>query len=664
MRISEYDTLVAPSNSDFLPIVHDGVTKKIPLGTVRTGTAPGVAAAFGAINAADYGSDGTAIANALQAAGATGARRLYIPSGTWQFSQSQINAAGKLLDLTNFDYLEVFGDGIGKTILTLPDPFTVNSAGTSFFFLPGYHQRIHDLSFRGANSVIGSTSNLTGIAVWGRHCRVHDCEFYRFNSNTQAGAACVSTYGNYAPATVNTTLGTTIAAGSQTVTPASMIGIYKGLVLSIGGTSENVTVTAVTATTFTATFANAHSASDSVTAQSHWFNYGTFERLYVHDCFTCTAFVNNGLGNTWRNSRVLRCGNTAGYQHGIYNQGGHSLFHDIYFEGIGGYSIHQYPNFGGVEDSSGNVYDRIVSINPGTMHAIITQEGRQDIDGDVSNGSDSILPAGLGLSRYTRITNCLFKNTFNEPYWSSLDLPGPVYFDGNVLEDVARIDSRSAYSQFTPNNISRRIFATGPIAVIPVTTANGAKMCNAPADKTFFTGQDAFAEAPSGANSVGGDLELAPGWGVKKFTVLSNTAGAVTLTVDVVPTNFSFPAVMVSGTDFNLGTDNTAGQLHQTALNIAQALYNKNVYQYAMITVNGPNVFLRRNPQGFVADLTIVSNQPTRISTTSDANGKLYVRADLESPRAGYGIILKSPDGTKRARLTIDNTGALITTII
>lgn len=68
---------------------------------------------------------------------------------------------------------------------------------------------------------------------------------------------------------VNTTLGTAVAAGSQTVTPGSMAGIYVGAFLVIDyeqAGAEQVTVTAVTATTFTAVFANAHGATASVQA--------------------------------------------------------------------------------------------------------------------------------------------------------------------------------------------------------------------------------------------------------------------------------------------------------------------------------------------------------------------------------------------------------------
>lgn len=63
-----------------------------------------------------------------------------------------------------------------------------------------------------------------------------------------------------------TSVAAAISAGAQTVTPASMAAIAVGSVLGIdtGATAEQVVVTAVAATTFTATFAQAHAAGSLV----------------------------------------------------------------------------------------------------------------------------------------------------------------------------------------------------------------------------------------------------------------------------------------------------------------------------------------------------------------------------------------------------------------
>ena len=69
-----------------------------------------------------------------------------------------------------------------------------------------------------------------------------------------------SLYRNQAAATLNAA----ILAGTRTITPSSMTGIKKGTELAIsGGDPEDVEVTAVTATTFTATFKYDHAAADT-----------------------------------------------------------------------------------------------------------------------------------------------------------------------------------------------------------------------------------------------------------------------------------------------------------------------------------------------------------------------------------------------------------------
>lgn len=65
-----------------------------------------------------------------------------------------------------------------------------------------------------------------------------------------------------------TTIAAATASGAQTVTPGSMAGILANGVLKIGVgvEQEQITVTSVTSTTFTATFARAHIAACKVSA--------------------------------------------------------------------------------------------------------------------------------------------------------------------------------------------------------------------------------------------------------------------------------------------------------------------------------------------------------------------------------------------------------------
>lgn len=90
---------------------------------------------------------------------------------------------------------------------------------------------------------------------------------------------------------VNTTTATTISAGSQVVTPADMSRIYVGQRLFVDAglaTSESVTITAVSATTFTATFANSYSGTTTIQA------HVVYADEIVTDLVGHTSGINSG----------------------------------------------------------------------------------------------------------------------------------------------------------------------------------------------------------------------------------------------------------------------------------------------------------------------------------------------------------------------------------
>jgi len=125
-------------------------------------------------------------------------------------------------------------------IAMVPDLTVGAPAGTSFMGTSNNTMYIRNVSITwGANLTGAATNNFT------------------LNINQyRAGAAVVST-----------SSATTITAGTRTVTPASMAYIFVGtqLVFSAGtGATETVTVLAVTATTFDATFANGHSGAYTI----------------------------------------------------------------------------------------------------------------------------------------------------------------------------------------------------------------------------------------------------------------------------------------------------------------------------------------------------------------------------------------------------------------
>lgn len=94
-------------------------------------------------------------------------------------------------------------------------------------------------------------------------------ELYLTFEATLTGAAASVAYAlkvrRAGSAPINTTATTAVAApGAVAITPASMVGISLGSSIDVSGgvgTAETVIVDAVTATTFTATFANTHSGT-------------------------------------------------------------------------------------------------------------------------------------------------------------------------------------------------------------------------------------------------------------------------------------------------------------------------------------------------------------------------------------------------------------------
>ncbi len=95
----------------------------------------------------------------------------------------------------------------------------------------------------------------------------------------------------------NTTSSTAVSvAGSTVITPASIYGIHVGDTLSITGgtgTAEDVVVTAVTAKTFTATFANTHSGTYTIQTVAATSNPFT---IIGGDVLTWNRISNNTTG--------------------------------------------------------------------------------------------------------------------------------------------------------------------------------------------------------------------------------------------------------------------------------------------------------------------------------------------------------------------------------
>lgn len=112
-------------------------------------------------------------------------------------------------------------------------------------------------------NLIGTSNNTMYVRnislTWGANVTGAATNNFTLNINQYRGGALL----------VNTTSSTTVVASTMAVTPASMANIFVGtqLIFSGGtGATETVTVLSVTATTFTATFANGHSGAYAITS--------------------------------------------------------------------------------------------------------------------------------------------------------------------------------------------------------------------------------------------------------------------------------------------------------------------------------------------------------------------------------------------------------------
>lgn len=572
------------------------------------------------VTSAPYNADNTGATTpyaGIAAAIASGAKRIYLPAGTYKFTQASVTAHAHLIDfsLGNAN-LEVFGDGQGKTIITVEAGVTWNASDTTIVNVQeGSAQSFHDITLQGPSSYVsGNVNVLTGGSTADKP-NFFNFEITGWSGDGAAGANCVALAESYNTPDVSTTLGTAIVAGTRTVTPASMNSIYKGRRLIIGGTTETIIVTNVTTATFTAVFANNHGSSDSVTGYVNSFQGAIIEKFNIHDNPKATALVVNSAGNKIRAGNIKRIG-TATTQHGLYVQAGRNRFEDIWIEGIYGYSIHQFPTGGGVTDSSGNVYDTVRSTDPGTSHILIDYEYYDD----TSSGSNPYYPTGTGLSRYTNVVNCLFKNT-QTTFDPTFSLLGPVFMDNCVLEDInATIDIRNPASIVTESNVSRPVFRTS-VSRLPVMSGGGIEFADINPSGRMIAGRNAYPGAS--VNTTGGNLEIVPGVGRRKFTAVSNTAGAVAVTLT---NNDGLSFTLTSGVDFTLGSDNSGTQLNVTARNLADAInVGTNANRVGQAVAVNADIYVFKLGVAKLGDvvpsLTLSTNQSGRISATNGEDG-------------------------------------------
>ena len=185
------------------------------------------------------------------------------------------------------------------------------------------------------------------------------------------------------------------------------------------------------------------------------------------------------------------------------------------------------------------------------------------------------------MDRYTIVSRNIFRSTGGR-VGSIQARYETIEFQENVLEDTLYFFTRCSPNSRIGQNIVRRLSApddaSGAISQVGDFYGGGEAWGDVVPEWKSLMGQSAYPRATT--NITGGNLELAGGIGRRLFTAISNTAGAVAVTVATKGLGFYLQGIPVvdgsqtftSGTDFTLGSDNTAPQLAITATNLAAAI--------------------------------------------------------------------------------------------
>lgn len=421
------------------------------------------------ITEAPYNADNTGITDAsspIQDALNAGVKNICLPAqaqgteGVYLFDPAARGHGGA------FDMTTAQGDGVnifaaGPVRLKLPASVTLADNISFIALTNGKNQSVHGFDFDGNTTVSGSFS-VSGVSIGAKsyNSRVYDNRFFHFIGLSTAGSGLVTTYNGGDSATnISTTLGTSIGAGAQTVTPGSMDGIYVNRQLLVdGGTgsSELIFVTNITRTTLTATFANAHANTATVTGRAGYWQEAVVENNYFYDNYGATAIIVNSRGNRILNNTVVKVGLSAN-QHGIYIQAGDNLIQGNWIEGVYGYSFHQFSTGDGATDMSGNKYIGNWSIDPRTQHMIVEEAG--------VNVTNPLFPVGSSLDRYVTLEGNHFikrSGNFSTSTTAGVELRVPATVTGNIFFDTTSSNSvviAAAYlTVFSQSTVTGNIF--------------------------------------------------------------------------------------------------------------------------------------------------------------------------------------------------------------
>lgn len=430
----------------------------------------------GIINARWFGARGDGITDdaealqiALEAAKESDSRKLYIPAGTYRWENYQTQKYdGYWNGLTlegQYPYLEVFGDGMGKTVLYIHD-FDLTATYQVVIRVYGKHQVVRDLTIRfGTISYPSGDRSIDGIGIgaWGDnagfHSKIIRCEIDNLigwgvpgpGSGSCAGIAATCFWSTKS---VNTVLSSAITGtGAQTFYVDDKDGFNRGMRITVGtgASEEEVIITSLIPDSLIATFANTHAEGEPVWAYSQGFLHALIEDCYVHDSL-CNAYGCNSNGNIFRGCKAKNAISDDAKRHGIYLQGGWNDIINCWFEGWSGYHIHGHKQVPRI-DGSGDRFIGCVSINPQFQHLMINT-----LYNDTAPYNPEV-PVDGPCTRHYLIEGCVFRNE-NGYLCGGVGLNGVrAIVNGNIFEDVYQsgggglVDANNCNGSIITNNM-------------------------------------------------------------------------------------------------------------------------------------------------------------------------------------------------------------------
>jgi hypothetical protein len=293
----------------------------------------------------------------------------------------------------------------------------------------------------------------------------------------------------------------------------------------------------------------------------------------------------------------------------------------------------QTTNLSGLDVGIGRASAGIIKITNGSTGAGSIQFGSLAIISSPSDGVLNVLNAAgttAGTVQATYIKVCNTANTPSARYWSTSWgyhlFTGPDGGEGMLLKagvvtgvfDISRTANQNATVRC--NQFVSGLDINGGTTNYTIIDSYGVSGFNPTTDAlpNPMTVKAPVSYYLAATNKDAAPLNAVGGIPAQYFTCLDNLSGVVTVTIYGNGTLVT----LVSGTNFNLGTDNTPTQLQVTATNLAAAI-NGNGTLSPLMTASATSGVVNLLPKAPAFHISIGSNYALRISTTEGKPAQL-----------------------------------------